>query len=232
MNMTEEIPETEFEPADSRTHTIIQHGRTGYDLIHGFFTSYGVQGVILVALLLTADSLLGWPANPLVLLFGFFMMGFAAYLLFPHAAWNWELETNLENREIDIRQVTVEEAKQNLDRGKAKRQFSDKILRTVTVFGEHLALSQVHTISDIDYLADTRTLEQALEQLPDLVVDYAKLKAHRGLEVSQLASLANEEIQKVLSPPSSDDIRGIKDDLTETAIDKPELRHKKNPNDD
>ena len=223
--MTENIPQPEHEPIkESRTQTIIQHGKTGYDLVHGFFTNMSVQTSIMIILILGIDLILGWPLNPLVLMAGFFFIGGIAWLLFPHAAWNWRIETELEKHEIRIFQIPVEDSIKTLDDGKAKRHFGDGDHRTVTVVGEHLPLSQAHTISDMDYLADTTTLAKALLTLPAIIKDYAVLKTHRGLEVSQLSTAAIEQTQKVLSPASSDDLKGVTDDLLETATDDPDLR--------
>lgn len=209
--------ESEFvQPTQSKTQTIIQHGKTGYDLVHGFFTHMGVQGIITLTFMLLLDALLGWVLHPGILILGFFWGGMLGWLLFPHAAWNWRITTDLSNRVIKIERIPVEESKEYLDEHKAKRYFSDEDYRTVTVVGDHVPLSNAHTISDLDYLADTETLTRALVELPPIMKEYAVLKAHRGLEVSTLSVTSTEEAMKVKAPIRSDDIRGVKDDLLET----------------
>jgi hypothetical protein len=205
--MTEE--NTEQLDQEALIQRSYDYGRTKWDALASIYNSNPLRLILVVAAILVGNWYFGSPLHLGAVFVGFILIGIASWVLFPHAPWAWILRLDLANRRIIPYTVKVEDAMIALDEMGAKRNFDDGTGRSVIVEGDYLPISEVHVISELDYLADISTIYKALGLLPDIMLEYMMLKKARGIDVSLLAERGVDLQNRVKDPMTSDQILAL-----------------------
>ncbi len=216
------MAEEETIASTSKSERVYQAARSSYDLIHGFFTNKPIQMVIILSIIIGGNYLIGSPMNIAVILIGFFLASPFVWLLFPNAAFSWILRTDMEKRIVHPEKVALTEGKDLLDNVNAQQLFRDLNGKSTIVYGKSLAISETVTLSDVHYLNDITVLRRAIDRLEPIILELARLKYHRGLEVAALANKADDHCARALKPLSSSAIEDIFNDSIENLTDTPE----------
>ena len=164
-------PETEpIERESGRTESVYQAAKSGYDLIHDFSTNKPVQLIISLIIIIGGNLLLGSPLNIVAVLIGFFIALPAAWLLFPYASFSWIIRTNLEKKIVHPEKIPILDGSELLDKEGAQQLFRDEKGKTTIVYGQHQAISEAVTLSDIHYLNDISVLPKAVKLMGPLIL--------------------------------------------------------------
>ncbi len=218
MNMTEEP----IIASTSKSDQVYHAARSGYDLIHGFFTNTPVQMVIVLSLIIGGNYLAGSPMNIVVILIGFFIASPFVWLLFPNASYSWILRTDLEKRIVHPEKIALTSGKDLLDKADAQQLFRDNYGTTCIVYGKAQGISETVTLSDVHYLNDITVLKKAINLLEPIIIELTELKHHRGLEVAALAQKADDHRARATAPLSSSAIGDLFNDSIKDTLDTPE----------
>lgn len=212
------------EEPETRTPEKIVHdniGRTSGDLL------YSVRWYFFAFLLIVFFAILYFyfreVVNVAAVLAGFIVSGGIAYLVFPGAPYAWYLYLDIQKRIIAPIPIPVQDAQRVIEKNQVTQVFTDGT-RAVISCNPELAVTEIHTISDLHLLASVTAVETAISKFTAIVKDYQLMKRYRGIEVSELTIEALENIlaSKGLSHLTNH-IRGIIDELGKSTSETPEV---------